>query len=322
MHGRQGAAGSAQEEAAVELGEGQQSEACGESEHCSSECHDQLRDGVVEPEPLQESLEREPLADEAPERWHCRQGQDGQAEAGSGDRDPRRQPSERQFIAAAGGLGDPVGAEEGRSLRQSVHDHVERGRQKAGGGELRGSGALTDEGHPESDQGDSAVLHAGEAEEALHLVLHDRVEDPGQRSQAAQHDQHLPPPHRRRPQHSEDEAPEAVEAGVEGDGDRRRRRSRSGGVEARQRPLEGEQTDLRPEADQKEDERHVAGRAKLRSGVRPVAEPEAAGLPVQECEGREQGAAADLAEGRAEVAGEERAGVDPGSRCRAGRGRA
>ena len=125
----------------------------------------------------EQRLEREPLADEAAERRHRGEGEDGEPEARRGPRQLCREAAERRDRRLPAGRGDAIGGEERERLCDPVRDHVQRRGEQAGGRELRLVAGLADQGDAEADQDDARVLDAREAEEALDVVLRDRVED-------------------------------------------------------------------------------------------------------------------------------------------------
>ena len=121
------------------------------------------------------------------------------------------QAAQLLHVALAGRRQHGAGAEEQQALEQRVIEHVEqRRRQRERRGQAHGVG-LEGERQAEADEDDADVLDRVVGEQALQVVLHQRVQHAEHRGGAAEHQDHHAPPPGGRPEQVEHDAHEAVD---------------------------------------------------------------------------------------------------------------
>jgi hypothetical protein len=242
------------------------------------------------PDARKQRLKEEPFADEAVQRGQAGDGQRAGQETGGRPGHAADQAAEQVHVAGARGVEDGSRAEKEQSLECGVvQGVVERGREREEGrrGDLE---APEEEPGAEADEDETDVLDARIGEEALEVVLHERVEHADDRRERPEADQQGSPPGRPPAEQVQADAEEPVHAELDhharhegGDVARRRR------VSARQPDVERDDAGLGAEPQKREQEHRVAGRRRERGGRRAqIAEVAGHRARREEQEGREQ----------------------------------
>ena len=191
-----GAAGQTQERQAGRLHERRDGERRGERKRADR--HDghhprERRQQACASGPEQ-SLEDQPLAGEPVERWEPADRGSADPEAECRERHHPGQTAEPIEITQPGRPEHRPGAQEQEALEDSVIERVEEGRREGHRRERRLSVRRKKHRRSEPEEDDPDVLDAAEREQALEIVLHDRVQDAQHgRTGSRDEDRHGPP---------------------------------------------------------------------------------------------------------------------------------
>jgi len=121
------------------------------------------------------------------ERWHCgnRQGRDEKEQGGPGHQlDEATEPTQ---ITGAGRMIHRSRSQEEQSFVDRVIKHVVKchnGRDRSEGSQMIGAKGQR---HTQTSENDANVLDTRIRQHTLQIVLYDRIENPDQRGQSAQH---------------------------------------------------------------------------------------------------------------------------------------
>ena len=254
---------------------------------------DERLGGTAEPE--QERLERQPLARKAVQRRQAGNRHRADEEEQPGPRHPSQQPAELLDLPRAGGHHDAARAEEQEPLEHRVIQHVVETRRDA---DRRDVTAAVRQGHhpcAETEEDDADVLDAVIRQEALEIVLHERIQHAQHRREPSQRDdEHAP----REPRHTKAECADAhdsVDAGLdEHAGHQRGNAARRGRMRLRQPDVQRNDARLHAEAEEEEREQPVTHRPSRDIARQQRREREGTGYRCQRQEARDQTAGADV----------------------------
>ena len=228
------------------------------------EPHEGVARGV---EAEQERLEHEPLADEAV--------QEGQPGDGHGAQQEEARPS-----TASGGRGrrgarsggsrsrptTPPAPRKSRPLKSAWFKTWRSDAERARTARPGRAGRDRDHPDPGGDEDDADVLDAVVGEQALEVVLHQRVEHAQEHRDGAHGEDEAAPGEGRRAEAGHADAEDPVDAGLDqGARHQRRDRARRGGVRLGEPDVQRDHSGLDAEAREEEQEDRVAGGRRRRS---------------------------------------------------------
>ena len=165
----------------------------GEREHGAAERKHQADEARRRAEALEQRLVGEPLADESVERRQGRDGDRADEEAERRDRHPLHQPAHVLHIARVGRMNHGPGAEEQERLEHGVIDRVVQPGGQGQRGEHRVAGVQEHQRRANAHQDDPDILDAVIGEQALEVVLHERIEHAQDRGRACRSRARSPP---------------------------------------------------------------------------------------------------------------------------------
>ena len=203
---------------------------------------------------VEQRLQREPLGGEAVQGRQPRDCHRTHEEGPGRPRHPAQQPAEAVELERTDGTLERAGAEEEQRLEDRVVEGVQqRGREREGGPGLLAASAKG-QARAQTEDDDADVLDRVERQQALEIVLEERVEDAADRGQRADCEHEQTEPDRRPSEPFHEHPDEAVDRDLDHhaahQGGHRRRRDR---VRARQPDVERDDAGLGAHADERGD---------------------------------------------------------------------
>ena len=201
---------------------------------------------------VHERLQRQPLGGEAVERRHAGDRERADEEGAAGPRHAAQKPAEPVELERADRPLEGAGAEEEQRLEHGVVERVQQRRRERERRPRVGAARAQQQAGAEPEHDDPDVLDRVEREQALEVVLEERVHDAADRRERAEREHEHAEPQRQHTQPVDEHTHEAVDRDLDHHAahQRRHRRGRDR-MRARQPAVQRHHARLRPHADER-----------------------------------------------------------------------